>query len=104
MCIDVETARAHLNLDSCEDDILLWRLIEASQNHIEQLLGFKLSEEYGGDDKPPVPQALIEAILQLVTFWYEHRGSGLLDAGDGYRELPFGVHDIVREFRRYTYG
>lgn len=80
------------------DDALLTRKLAAAQSHIERLLGFEIEEEF--DDIPP---ALVECVCQLAAFWYEHRGSGLLDGGDVFKELPFGIHEIVREYRNWTF-
>lgn len=82
-----------------EDDFLLARLIDGAQTHVERLLGFKIEETFGGVDQDPVPPALVEAVSQLAAWWYEQREA----AGDGAREVPFGVREIVTEFREFTF-
>ncbi|CAD0183961.1 hypothetical protein RUESEDTHA_00838 [Ruegeria sp. THAF57] len=42
-----------------EDDAVLTRLIDAAQNHAEQLMGCKIEEQFGGVDQDPIPPALV---------------------------------------------
>ncbi|WP_339768045.1 head-tail connector protein [uncultured Pseudosulfitobacter sp.] len=81
------------------DDALLQRILDAAQNHIERLLGFKIEEVFGGDEQEPVPPALIEAVSQLAAWWYDNREA----ASDTARILPFGVTEIVNEYREFTF-
>jgi uncharacterized phage protein (predicted DNA packaging) len=81
------------------DDALLGRKIAAAQNHIERLLGFKIEETFGGEDQEPVPPVLAEAVCQLASWWYENREA----AGDGAREVPFGVQEIITEYREFSF-
>jgi hypothetical protein len=81
------------------DDALLQRKLAAAQNHVERLLGFKIEETFGGADQDEIPPALIEAVSQLAAWWYEQREA----AGEGAREVPFGVREIVAEYREYTF-
>lgn len=81
------------------DDALLTRKLDAAQNQVERLLGFKIEETFGGVDQDPVPPALVEAVSQLAAWWYEQREA----AGDGAREVPFGVREIITEYREFTF-
>ena len=81
------------------DQVVLQRKIAAAQNHIERLLGFRIEDRFGGPDQEPVPPALVEAVLHLVAWWYENREA----ASEGAREIPFGVSEIVNEFREFTF-
>ncbi|MGR3639078.1 head-tail connector protein [Alterinioella nitratireducens] len=81
------------------DDALLYRKVEAAQNHIERLLGFKIEANFGGVDQDPVPPVLIEAVCQLAAWWYEQREA----ASEGAKEVPFGVREIVTEYREFTF-
>ncbi|MCJ8053889.1 head-tail connector protein [Shinella curvata] len=97
--------KEQLNFDEdlgTADDVLLGRKIEAAQNHIERLLGFKIGETYGGTEQEAIPPSLVEAVLQLAAHWYENREATLV--GVTAEELPFGVWEIVREYRDWSFG
>lgn len=81
------------------DDRLLQQKLDAAQNHVERLLGFRIEAEFGGVDQDPVPPVLVEAVLQLAAHWYDNREAG----AEAVRELPFGVREIVTEYREFTF-
>ena len=81
------------------DDAMLQRKLDAAQNHVERLLGYVIEDTFGGDDQDPIPPALVEAVSQLAAWWYEQREA----AGDGAREVPFGVREIITEYREFTF-
>ncbi len=81
------------------DDDLLSRKLGAAQDHIERLLGFNIEDNFGGVDQAPVPDSLTEAVLQLAAHWYDNREAG----AEVIRELPFGVRDLVNEYREFTF-
>lgn len=105
MIVNIEQMKQQLNLTGIpgtDDDALIERKIEAAQNHIERLLGFRIEETYGGTDQDEIPPALVEAVCQLAAHWYENREATLV--GVNGQELPFGVWQIVNEFREYSFG
>lgn len=79
------------------DDALMGRKIAAAQDHIEQLLGFKIELKYLDD----VPPALVEAVSQLAASWFENREATLV--GVSADELPFGVWPIISEYREFNF-
>ena len=81
------------------DDNLLQRKLDAAQNHVERLLGYVIEDTFGGEDQAPIPPALVEAVSQLAAHWYEQREA----AGESMREVPFGVNQIVNEYREWTF-
>lgn len=81
------------------DDALLARLIPAAQGHVERLLGFKIEVQFGGAEQEPVPEPLVHAVLMLAAHWYEVREA----SHTGLREVPFGVTEIVTEYRGFTF-
>ncbi|ANV22848.1 head-tail connector protein [Agrobacterium pusense] len=102
MIVTTEQMKAQLNILSSEDDEIIGRKIEAAQNHIERLLGFKIEETYGGTDQEEIPPALIEAVCQLAAHWFENREAALV--GVSGEDLPFGLWQIVNEYREYSFG
>jgi hypothetical protein len=100
--VTLEDLKAQLNFTDDigeEDDPLLEGKIAAAQGHIERLLGFRIADRFGGEDQEPVPPSLAEAVLQLAAWWYEQREA----AGGGMQEVPFGVSELVAEFRGFTF-
>ena len=81
------------------DVVLLQRKADAAQNHVERLLGFRIEDRFGGEDQEPVPPVLVEAVMQLAAWWFENREA----AGDGARAMPFGVEEIVTEYREWSF-
>lgn len=98
--VTVAELKEQLNLSDdlgTADDSLLQRKIDAAQGHIERLLGYVIAEEYPTD----VPPALVEAVSQLAGHWYENREAS---AGSSLTVIPFGVLDIVAEYRSWSFG
>lgn len=81
------------------DDELLTRKAQAAQDLIERRLGFRIADRFGGEGQNPIPPALIEAVLMLAAWWYETRET----AGDGAREVPWGVSMIIDDFRDWSF-
>jgi hypothetical protein len=102
--VTVSQLREQLNLTDdlgTGDDALLGRKIAAAQNHIERLLGFKIEATFGGTGQDPIPPALIECVCQLAAHWYENREGTVVGATA--QALPFGLADIVREYREWSF-
>ena len=78
-----------------EDKSSLEQKGNAAQAHIERWLGFKISDRFGGDLFPPIPDDLKEAVLQLAAWWFGNREA--LTGSD--KLLPFGVQDIIDAHR-----
>ena len=100
--VTLEEIMRHLALTADspgEDKTLAEQKALAAQSHIERLLGFKIEERFGGADQAPVPPDLCEAVLQLAAWWFENREAG----GDASRPMPYGVAEIVAEYREYTF-
>ena len=100
--LTVSDLSSHLSFTGDEDSgdvVMLSQLINAAQDHIERLLGFKIETEFGGDGQSPVPPSLIHAVKLLAAHWYDQREA----AGDGMKHIPFGVTEIVTEYREFTF-
>ena len=93
-------AQAGLTSDAPGEDLLLLQQKgDAAQAYVERLLGYPIATMFGGPDMPPVPEAIKECVLQLACWWFENREA----AADRERHLPFGVKDIVNEYRGWTF-
>ena len=99
--VTVEQMRAQLNLPDAMDGDILADKIAAAQNHIERMLGYRIEEQFGGEDQPEIPPALIEAVKQLAAHWYENREAVVI--GHGAAVVPFGVAEIVDGYRDWSF-
>lgn len=102
--VTLEALKEQLNFTAdqgVDDDNILKRKLAAAQSYIESLLGFKISEVYGGEGQEPVPAALVEVIYQTAAYWYENRESAIV--GVTSQEIPFGTWPIVNEFRKWSF-
>lgn len=77
------------------DDALLQGKIAAAQVHVERMLGYAI------EDMDPVPPPLVEAVAQLAAWWYLQREAGAVEGRPA--EVPFGVREIVAEYREWTF-
>jgi len=73
------------------------RVIAAAQAHIERLLGYSIAERY----PEAAPEPLKIAVLQLAAHWHEQRETVSFE--DRGHAVPFGVWDIVTEWRDWGY-
>ena len=102
--VSVSELREQLNFTSDQgaiDEDLLQRKLDAALDHVQRLLGFKIEDNYGGEDQEEVPASLIEAIYQLAAHWYENREATII--GVSGQELPFGVRQIINEYRDWSF-
>ncbi len=87
-----------------EDRLLAFHLAGAATAHVERLLGYRISARYRifhnrESGLPVLPSDIEEAIAQLAAFWFENREA----AGEHRREIPFGVRDLVKEYREWSF-
>ncbi|MDR7147055.1 head-tail connector protein [Rhizobium sp. BE258] len=105
MIVTVAELREQLNITDdlgTADNALIGRTIAAAQSLLESQLGFAIEATYGGTDQEAIPPALAQAVSLLACHWYENREGTLI--GVTASELPFGIWEIVREFRSYQFG
>lgn len=86
----------HLNDVPDSETGILTDLVKAASAHISKLVGFPVNT--AEDERPDLDQA----ILMLAAHWYENREGTVV--GVTAQEIPFGVQEIVRENRNYTFG
>ena len=92
--------RAHLSFTAdlgVVDDGMLSRLNSAAQSFAERKLGFAIEATFGGAGQAAMPDDLRQAVLMLAGHWYDNREA----AGEAAREPPFGVSEILREYRNW---
>lgn len=103
--LPIEEVKAHVGLsaDQDADDWLIQGKIQAAEDYINRMLGFQMRVRYPAPGDSPVasavPASLREAVVQLAAWWFENREA----ATDMSRELPFGVREIVTEYREWTF-
>lgn len=75
-----------------------WPQVGAVPNAVRvRFIAGMMSEDEGG-----LPEGLVEAILQLASWWYEQRETAIVDGSA--REIPFGVAELLRSHRGWTFG
>lgn len=99
--VTVEQMQAQLNLLETMDGDILAEKINAAQDHIERMLGFKIEEQFGGEDQEDIPASLAEAVKQLAATWYENRETVII--GHGATVVPFSVNEIVTAYREWSF-
>lgn len=100
MALTIDDLKAQCNITSTADDAILTRLLAAATAHVERLLGFKLDDTTELPDGAPADLEL--AVLQLAADWFENREASLV--GVTAQAIPFGVQEIVNEYRKYIFG
>jgi hypothetical protein len=100
MAVTLDDLKAHSNVVGTADDAVLTRILSAATRHVERLLGFALDDE---DQFPDgTPEDLEHAVLMLAADWFENREASLV--GVSGQSVPFGVRDIIDNYRTYTFG
>lgn len=97
MALSLADLKAHCNITGNGEDAILTRLLAVSQAQVERQLGFALASMEGG-----APADLEHAVYMLAADHYESREASLV--GVSAQAVPFGVMDIINEYRNYTFG
>jgi uncharacterized phage protein (predicted DNA packaging) len=100
MALLLADLKAHCNVTGTADDAVLTRLLDAAAKQVERHLGFALDNEVELPDGAPAD--LEHAVYMLAAHWYENREATLV--GMTAQPLPFGVNEILAEFRNYTFA
>lgn len=100
MALGLDDIKQHCNVTDSASDPSLARVLAAAKVHVERLLGFSLTDENSFPDGTPADLEL--AVLQLAADWFENREASLV--GVSAQAIPFGVREIVNEYRNYTFG
>lgn len=95
--INLEDAKAHLNVTLADDDTLITSKIEAAEAWIDHWL----PEDGKLADMTTVPADLKQAVLMLVGHFYKSREASLV--GVSAEEVPFGVWDTLNQYRAWSF-
>ncbi len=99
MIITVADIKAHSNIDTEDDDVLIGGKIAAAEAWIAKFIGVELDDAEAFPDGTPEP--LKEAVRQLVATWYEQREGVLI--GVSAEEVPFGVVELIQPYREWSF-
>lgn len=100
-----DAAKQQLNITTTDDDELISRLLDTADSWLEAQLGYAVADKYPPSGSPAVstvPRPLDHLRLMLVAHWYANREATLV--GVSAAPLPFGVADIVNDFRDWSWG
>jgi hypothetical protein len=103
--VTLADAKAHLNLTDDADDALVTRLIATAQQWFESQLGYTLADRYPPTGSPAVstvPAPIEHGVLMMIAQFYENREASVV--GVTAAPIPFGVADIVADWRDYSWG
>lgn len=106
MALTLDDFTAQLNATGIPVDggetALRQRMLDGATAHVGRLLGFAIDDATQFPDGTPAD--LEQAVLLLAAHWYENREAALISNAAQAIELPFGVQQIVAEYRNYTFG
>jgi hypothetical protein len=92
--IDLEAAKAHLNVTTDFDNALISDKLEAAKAFVAAYTG-------GEVDSDDTPAPVREAVLQLTAHLYENREASLV--GITAQHLPFGFLDLLANYRAFAF-
>ena len=97
MYVTVEDVRRYLNINFCQDDLMLCELEETAEQVVAGHLNVESLEVYE-DECGDIPQALKTAIKTVVANLYSNRES--IAYGEPYR-VPYTLEYILQPFKKY---
>jgi hypothetical protein len=102
MTVTLDTAKAHLNVTSADDDALITAQISAAAAYLGNVLGFAIDDATQFPDGTPAD--LDQAQMMLVAHWYAQREASFVNTAAQAIEVPFAVREIVANYRNYSFG
>jgi hypothetical protein len=99
MALSAQILREHMN-NVPETDEFLARLLNAAIAHFKRELGFAIDDAVQYPEG--TPEDIEHGVLMLAAHWYENREATLV--GVAAQPVPFGVVDVIRNHRGYSYG
>jgi hypothetical protein len=92
--IELEAAKAHLNVTIDADDALIGDKLAAAK-------AFVGAYTASDPDSDTAPAPVREAVLQLTAHLYENREASLV--GITAQHLPFGFRDLLANYRAFAF-
>jgi uncharacterized phage protein (predicted DNA packaging) len=101
--VDLDLVKQNLRLDSDDEDELLQSMIDAATEYIRPFLDHDPDSDVPPSDPPPQLQ---QAMLMLIAAWFENRQTivGTSSVREIPKEIPYGVQDVLRNLRAWTFG
>lgn len=102
MIVTLEELKAHLNIITETDDVLLADKLVTAQAAVSNFMG--VDAETGildGNGDPYVPAPVKEAVLQFAAHLYEYREPLALD--DKAPSAPLGVFDLIGPYKVWSF-
>jgi uncharacterized phage protein (predicted DNA packaging) len=88
--VTLAEAKAHLRVDTADDDALITGLVEAATEMVESWLSRDLY------DAASTPRAIKVAITMIVAHWYINTEAV---APEAMTQLPIGIDDMLSPYR-----
>jgi len=98
MYVTVEDIRRYLNINFCQDDLMLAELEETAEQVVAGHLNVESLDVYE-DENGDIPQALKTAIKTVVANFYSNRES--IAYGEPYR-VPYTLEFVLQPFKNYS--
>lgn len=92
--VTLAALKAHVRVDSSDEDAGLSAMLEAARRHIEAWVGPL-------DDFEAVPADIVEAMKQLAAHMYDNREVTI--SGTIIDEIPVGFHDLIGPHRKWEF-
>ena len=96
--IALEEARNHLRVDFTEDDQYIENLVNLTEELVEVEIEANLEDLE--DEEGKIPKGLKQAMLMLISHYYEVREPVLI--GTGVNKIPFAYEYLIQPYKNYT--
>jgi uncharacterized phage protein (predicted DNA packaging) len=93
-----DDVKKHLNVDSDDDDLYIWNLIEMVEDTVAIEIGEDLADIE--DENGNLRKRLTQAMLLLIGYYYNVRETVVL--GVAASKVPLGFEFLISPFRNRT--
>lgn len=99
--LQLDDAKAHLRVTITDDDTLIQSKIDAAEAWIVNFLGVSLTDATTFPNG--APPDVLEAIRQLVAFFYDNREAAVVGNTITITQLTPGLYDLLAPYRTYAF-